>query len=90
MRFQRMGLDRFYESAKRGNPYRGYGMNYREVYKANATNGKRLCAIDKMLHEFIEEYERFIFDNSTFEVKDDIIIAKVPEFKEMTAKCKDI
>ena len=65
-------------------------MNYREVYKANITNGKRLCAIDKMLHDFIEEYERFIFDSSTFEVKDDIIIAKVPEFKEMTAKCKDI
>lgn len=65
-------------------------MNYREVYKANATNGKRLCAIDKMLHTFVEEYERFLFDNSTFEVKDDIIIAKVPEFKGMTEKCKDI
>lgn len=65
-------------------------MNYKEVYEAFKTNGRMLCAIDNTLKAFIEAYERFIFDNSTFEVKDDIIIAKVPEFKGMTAKCKDI
>ena len=64
-------------------------MTYKEVYEANRTNGRVLCAIDNTLKAFIEAYERFIFENSTFENFDGKMIASVPKCCGMSATIKD-
>lgn len=81
-----MKLDKFLESAKKYNPYMGDTTNC----KACVLNKNMMCVIDKILDIFMDEYKKFVIENSTFEVVDGAVIVKVPEFMEVTVEYKDI